>query len=166
MSQIFLERMSAGATEPVRASTYAACYDLYADVKCRSVKKRTASNKEVQIDTASEDLVLYANERALVPTGWAMQCPADMSIDFLPRSGLGWKDGISIINTPGVVDPDYPCECFVVLVNHSNEPYTIKHGDRVAQMRLMPIIQADLTQVDTLPPIDSNRIGGFGSSGK
>lgn len=165
-NKVYLERVSAHAIEPTKGSTHAACFDLYADLKARTVTKRTALNETVKIDTLFEDVILHPNERVLIPTGWKMQCPEDMSIDFVPRSGIAWKEGVSVINTPGVIDCDYPDECYVALVNHSEKPYTIAHGDRVAQMRLVPVIKTELIQVGELPGIESNRTGGFGSSGK
>lgn len=165
-NKVYLERVSSTAKAPTKGSTHAACFDLYADLVSHTVIKRTAVNEEVKIDTLFEDITLYPKERVLIPTGWKMQCPEDMSIDFVPRSGIAWKEGIAIINTPGVIDCDYSNECYIALHNHSNKAYTIKHGDRVAQMRLVPVIKTEFEEVAELPGIESNRTGGFGSSGK
>ena len=167
-NKVYLERVSSTAKAPTKGSTYAACFDLYADLESRTVTKRTEVNEEVKVHTILEGdyITLQPNERVLIPTGWKMQCPEDMSIDFVPRSGIAWKEGVSVINTPGVIDCDYPNECYVALVNHSNKAYTIKHGDRVAQMRLVPVIKTEFEEVTELPGIESNRTGGFGSSGK
>ena len=167
-NKVYLERVSQSAKMPTKGSTHAACFDLYADLESRTVTKRTEVNEEVKVHTILEGdyITLQPNERVLIPTGWKMQCPEDMSIDFVPRSGIAWKEGVSVINTPGVIDCDYPDECYVALVNHSNKAYTIKHGDRVAQMRLVPVIKTEFEEVTELPGIESNRTGGFGSSGK
>ena len=167
-NKVYLERVSSSAKMPTKGSTHAACFDLYADLEARTVTKRTEVNEEVKIHTILEGdyITLQPKERVLIPTGWKMQCPEDMSIDFVPRSGIAWKDGVSVINTPGIIDCDYPNECCVALVNHSNKAYTIKHGDRVAQMRLVPVIKTEFEEVTELPGIESNRTGGFGSSGK
>ena len=167
-NKVYLERVSSTAKTPTKGSTHAACFDLYADLESRTVTKRTEVNEEVKVHTILESdyITLQPKERVLIPTGWKMQCPKDMSIDFIPRSGIAWKEGVSVINTPGVIDCDYPNECYVALVNHSNKAYTIKHGDRVAQMRLVPVIKTEFEEVTELPGIESNRTGGFGSSGK
>ena len=129
--------------------------------------KQAAVNETVKVNTILEGeyITLQPRERVLIPTGFKMQCPENMSIDFVPRSGIAWKEGVSVINTPGVIDCDYPDECYVALVNHSNKAYTIKHGDRVAQMRLVPVLDTELIEAE-LPEVNSNRTGGFGSSGK
>ena len=165
--KVYLERVSKSAKMPTKGSTHAACFDLYADLESRTVTKRTEVNEEVKVHTILEGdyITLQPKERVLIPTGWKMQCPEDMSIDFVPRSGIAWKEGVSVINTPGVIDCDYPNECYVALVNHSNKAYTIKHGDRIAQMRLVPVLDTELVEAE-LPGVNSNRTGGFGSSGK
>ena len=169
-NKVYLERVSSTAKAPTKGSTHAACFDLYADLESRTVTKRTEVNEEVKVHTISplesDYITLQPKERLLIPTGWKMQCPEDMSIDLVPRTGIAWKEGVSVINTPGVIDCDYPNECYVALVNHSNKVYTIKHGDRVAQMRLVPVIKTEFEEVTELSGIESNRTGGFGSSGK
>lgn len=167
-NNIYLEKVSFNAVMPTKGSTHAACFDLYADLIQRSVKYRDSDNTEHVHNTAIEGeyITLQPNQRALIPTGWKMQCPENMSIDFLPRSGTAWKEGVSVVNTPGIIDHDYQHECFVAVINHSDKPYTIKHGERIAQMRLSHVIPTSLMEVEELPPVRSNRDGGFGSTGK
>lgn len=121
-NKVYLERVSSTAKAPTKGSTHAAYFDLYADLESRTVTKRTEVNEEVKVHTILEGdyITLQPKERVLIPTGWKMQCPEDMSIDFVPRSGIAWKEGVSVINTPGVIDCDYPNECYVALVNREH----------------------------------------------
>ena len=166
-NKVYLERVSSTAKMPTKGSTHAACFDLYADLESRTVTKRTEVNEEAKVHTILEGdyITLQPKERVLIPTGWKMQCPEGMSIDFLPRSGTAWKVGLTVVNTPGVIDHDYQNECFVAVINHSGENININHGDRIAQMRLVPVLDTELVEAE-LPEVNSNRTGGFGSSGK
>ena len=110
------------------------------------------------------DMVLAPNERALVPTGFAMALPAGYEAQIRPRSGLAYKYGITCLNTPGTIDADYRGEVKVLLINHGTDPFTITRGERIAQMVIAPITQPDFTRVETLD--DTARgAGGFGSTG-
>ena len=162
---LHLERVSNTATVPTKGTEYAACYDLYADLELHTIKARTDNNMEYSIEVEFNKFTLQPNHRALIPTGWLMRSTEDVSIDFLPRSGTAWKDGVSVVNTPGVIDHDYSKECFVAVINHSSSPYVIKHGERIAQMRLVPVIPTELVE-SALPPVSSSRTGGFQSTGK
>ena len=111
-----------------------------------------------------EPLVLGPGERALVPAGFRMALPPGYEAQVRPRSGLAIKHGITVLNTPGTIDSDYRGEVKVILANLGAEPFTIHRGDRIAQMVIQPIVQADLKSVDELP--DSARgHGGFGHTG-
>lgn len=164
MNKLYIEQVSKNALVPTKGSTHAACYDLYSDLAGREVKIRDALNDEYTAH-CQETITLGPLDRALIPTGWKMQCPEGMSIDFLPRSGTAWKVGLTVVNTPGVIDHDYQNECFVAVINHSGENININHGDRIAQMRLVPVLDTELIEAE-LPEVNSNRTGGFGSSGK
>ena len=111
-------------------------------------------------------LTLQPGQRAKVPTGLAIALPGPEWVAYLfARSGLAIKHGLTIPNCVGVIDSDYRGEIIVAVINLSQEPYTIQPGDRVAQMVVMPVIQAKLTQVDELPQTQRGE-GGFGSTGK
>ena len=111
-----------------------------------------------------EDMSLAPEERALVPTGFAMALPAGYEAQIRPRSGLAYKHGITCLNTPGTIDADYRGEVKVLLINHGQEAFTITRGERIAQMVIAPITQPDFVQVETLD--DTARgAGGFGSTG-
>ncbi len=162
--KIELERGYQDAITPVKGSTSAACYDLHAYLQngCKVIHPDGVV-QECEPDYAVD---IPAGGRMLVPTGWKMRCPEGYSIDFLPRSGLAFKEGVSVVNTPGVIDCDYSDQCYVALINHTNNSVVITHGQRIAQMRLSPVIPTELEEVTELSSVVSNRAGGFGSSGK
>lgn len=114
---------------------------------------------------SAEDLVLQPFERALVPCGFSLAIPEGYAGFVLPRSGLAAKHGISIVNAPGLIDSGYRGELKVILVNlDPKEPFSVKRGDRIAQLVIMSVPAAQFHQVAELP--DSERgEGGFGSSG-
>ncbi|MBD1203034.1 MAG: dUTP diphosphatase [Rhodobacteraceae bacterium] len=104
-------------------------------------------------------------QRAVVPTGLRVEIPPGFEMQIRPRSGLALKHGITLPNTPGTIDSDYRGPLGVALINLGAEPYTIRHGDRIAQMIVAPVIQVQFQEVETLS--DTARgVGGFGSTGK
>lgn len=104
-------------------------------------------------------------ERVLVGTGLAMAFDKGYELQIRPRSGLAYKNGITVLNTPGTIDSDYRGEIKVLLMNHSNEIFKIEAGERIAQGVLKAVIQADIIIVDELADTERG-IGGFGSTGK
>lgn len=103
--------------------------------------------------------------RAVVPTGLRVEIPPGFEMQIRPRSGLALKHGITLPNTPGTIDSDYRGPLGVALINLGAEPYTIRHGDRIAQMIVSPVIQVKFQEVEALS--DTARgVGGFGSTGK
>lgn len=125
----------------------------------------TADSAGMDIRLAIEsECVLEPGRILLLPTGFAVAIPSGYEIQVRPRSGLAVKHGITIVNSPGTIDADYRGEVKVGLINLSNTPYTLKRGDRVAQMILAPVVQMELKVVDTLD--DTKRgAGGFGHTG-
>ena len=112
-----------------------------------------------------ESVTLKPLERALIPTGIAISLPSEKYGAFLfARSGLASKHGITLANCVGVVDSDYTGEIKVALVNLSNNEYTIENGERIAQMVIMEVSQANFTVVDELQKTERGS-GGFGSTG-
>lgn len=110
------------------------------------------------------NIVLGPLERAMVPTGLFVQIPRGFEIQVRPRSGLAAKKGITVLNAPGTVDADYRGEICVILVNLSNEPFTIERGERIAQLVLAKHELIEWEESQTLD--DSGRgAGGFGSTG-
>lgn len=110
-------------------------------------------------------LVLQIGERTLVPTGLFIELPEGYEAQIRPRSGLAFKHGITVLNSPGTIDADYRGEIKVLLINHGQEAFTINHGERIAQMVIAKHEQVEWVKVDALE--DSARgAGGFGSTGK
>src|SRR6056297_1388531 len=97
-----------------------------------------------------EEIVLEPLQRKLIPTGIYLELPAGFEAQIRPRSGMALKHGISVLNTPGTIDADYRGEVGVIVVNISSEDYTIKPGDRIAQMVINKYEKADIEIVDTL----------------
>jgi dUTP pyrophosphatase len=109
--------------------------------------------------------VLDPMRRAILPTGIRVEIPAGFEMQIRPRSGLAVKFGISIPNSPGTVDSDYRGPLGVALINLGSEPFVIRHGDRIAQCVIAPVVQAGFQVVDSLG--DTARgTGGFGSTGR
>ncbi len=104
-------------------------------------------------------------ERRLIPTGLYIELPAGYEAQVRPRSGLAFKHGITVLNSPGTIDADYRGEVGVLLVNLSNTPFVIENGERVAQLVVATYAQVDWVAAEQLS--DSERgEGGFGSTGK
>lgn len=135
-----------------------------ADIPMPAYMTEHASGMDVCAALA-EDLVLAPGAIALVPTGLAAAVPPGYEIQVRPRSGLAVKHGIGIPNSPGTVDADYRGEIKVGLVNLSQKEYTVKRGDRIAQLVVCPVVRAALTETDRLPGTDRGP-GGFGHTGK
>ncbi len=115
---------------------------------------------------AVEDTVtLNPGETRLIPTGLAMALPDGYEAQIRPRSGLALKHGITVLNTPGTIDADYRGEVGIILINHSDIPFPIQRGDRIAQMVIAPFVQAGFEEAESLSETERGS-GGFGSSGK
>ncbi|MBA3683037.1 MAG: dUTP diphosphatase [Bacteroidetes bacterium] len=113
----------------------------------------------------NEPIVLKPLQRQLIPTGLFIELPNSHEAQIRPRSGLAFKNGITVLNSPGTIDADYRGEIKVLLVNLSNEDFTVNDGERIAQMVIAKHEQINWEQVSVLE--ESNRAaGGFGSTGK
>ncbi|MGS4887424.1 dUTP diphosphatase [Roseibium sp. MB-4] len=112
-----------------------------------------------------DDLTLQPGNRALVPTGLAMSLPAGFEAQVRPRSGLAAKNGVTVLNTPGTIDADYRGEVKVILINLGDTAFEISRGDRIAQMVIAPVLQAEIEEVEILSET-SRGTGGFGSTGQ
>jgi dUTP pyrophosphatase len=112
----------------------------------------------------TESVTLQSLERKLIPTGLFIELPIGYEAQIRPRSGLSFKKGLSLPNTPGTIDSDYRGEIQVIMINLSPEPQTIEHGERIAQMVISKYEQVTLEAVEVLS--DTQRgAGGFGSTG-
>jgi dUTP pyrophosphatase len=133
-----------GLPDPARASSSSAGSDLRAAL--------------------AATLTLRPGERALVPTGLALEIPPGWEGQVRPRSGLARDHGVTVLNAPGTIDADYRGEVGVLLVNLGAEPYSIERGERIAQIVFAPIAQASWREVPRLETTERGT-GGFGSTG-
>jgi dUTP pyrophosphatase len=138
---------AAGLPLPAYQSAHAAGLDLLAAVP------------------ESEPVVLPPGKHALLPTGLAIALPEGFEAQVRPRSGLAAKHGVTVLNSPGTIDADYRGEIQVILINHGAEAFTIRRGERIAQMVIAPVVQATLVPVASLSATDRGS-GGFGSTGR
>jgi dUTP pyrophosphatase len=125
----------------------------------------TAGAVGMDVVAAIDDEVTIApGARALIPTGVAVAIPTGFEIQVRPRSGLAWRQGVTVLNAPGTIDADYRGEIGVLLVNHGIEPAVIRRGDRIAQFILAPVARAAWRPVQELPGT-ARHAGGFGHTG-
>jgi len=113
----------------------------------------------------SEGLKLAVGARLLVPTGIRLAIPAGFEVQVRPRSGLALKHGITLANSPGTIDCDYRGPLGVILVNLGDRDFRVRHGDRIAQLVVAPVVQAQFGLVETLEDTQRGE-GGFGSTGR
>ena len=132
-----------GGTLPTKATSGAACYDVY----------------------ARDDLWISPGHTALVPLGFSIQLPEDRAALILPRSGMAYKHRVTVLNAPGVIDSDYRGECKALLMNHSDTSHTITAGERVAQMMITSLTSVVFEVVTELDET-TRANGGFGSTGR
>ena len=127
-----------------------------------------AAGADIRANLKPEDrevgFTLDPMHRAILPTGIRVEIPAGYEIQIRPRSGLAVKFGITVPNTPGTIDSDYRGPLGVALINLGTEPYTIHHGDRIAQVVVAPVVQAGFEVADDLEAT-ARGSGGFGSTG-
>lgn len=114
---------------------------------------------------ADQPIHLAPGAYEMVPTGIKMAIPEGYEVQVRPRSGLAARHGVTCLNTPGTIDWDYRGEVHVILINHGRAPFVIERGERIAQMVMAPVIQADFSAVDHLPETKRGE-GGFGSTGR
>ena len=110
-------------------------------------------------------LVLPVGKHAMVPTGLTIALPPGFEAQVRPRSGLAAKHGVTVLNSPGTIDADYRGEISVILINHGDQPFTIRRGERIAQMVIAPVVRAELVVAAALSSTDRGG-GGFGSTGR
>jgi dUTP pyrophosphatase len=102
---------------------------------------------------------------AMIPTGLVVALPPGFEAQVRPRSGLAAKHGVTVLNSPGTVDADYRGEVNVLLINHGKDTFTIRRGERIAQMVIAPVVQAQLAAATSIAPT-ARGSGGFGSTGR
>lgn len=152
-------------------------YDFLTKIQFNFVNKSTNPNPEYATDGSSgfdlranleESYILESGKFAVIPTGLFFEIPPRFEIQVRPRSGLAAKYGVTVLNTPGTIDADYRGEVKVILINHGQEPFTINHGDRIAQAVIASVIGKNvisLNQVNEISDDTQRSSGGFGSTG-
>jgi dUTP pyrophosphatase len=130
---------------PSYMTTHSAGMDLYADIH--------------------DDICLLPGERVLVPTGIAIALHEGYEAQIRPRSGLALKHGIALVNSPGTIDADYRGEIGIIMINFGKEPFTIKRGERIAQMVVAPFTRVTWEECEDLES-SGRGCGGFGHTGR
>ena len=126
----------------------------------------TDSSAGLDLRAAVEDpVVLSPGERRLIPTGLILEIPEGYEGQVRPRSGLAIRHGVTVLNSPGTIDADYRGEVKVILINLGEEPFTIRRGDRIAQLIIAPVTRAELIEVEEVT-VTARGDGGFGSTGR
>lgn len=133
------------------------------DLPLPSYESQYAAGMDIRA-ALDEPFELLPGKRALIPTGLKMAMPEGFEAQVRPRSGLAYRNGITMLNTPGTIDADYRGEVKVLAVNLGDDSFTINHGDRIAQMVIAPVTQAKISEVDSLTQTERAE-GGFGSTG-
>ncbi|MDH3263952.1 MAG: dUTP diphosphatase [Paracoccaceae bacterium] len=154
MSPVVRVLWEAGADHALGLPSYETAGAAGADVRANLPEEARAGG-----------LVLAPMQRRVVPTGIRVEVPDGYEIQVRPRSGLALKHGITLANTPGTIDSDYRGPLGVILVNLGAEPYTIRHGDRIAQLVIAPVVRARFEAAAALSA-SARGAGGFGSTGQ
>ncbi len=127
--------------------------------------RATAGSAGMDLRAAlDQDVVLPPGGRALIPTGIALALPMGHEGQVRPRSGLALRHGITVLNAPGTIDADYRGEVSVVLINHGDDAFTVRRGERIAQLVVATVIECALEEVETLPE-SARGARGYGSTG-
>jgi dUTP pyrophosphatase len=128
-----------------------------------------AAGADLRANLRPEDresgFTLYPMQRSIIPTGLRVEIPEGFEMQIRPRSGLAFKHGISLPNTPGTIDCDYRGPLGVLLINLGAEPFTVTHGERIAQAVIAPVVQARYEITEALSDTERGE-GGFGSTGR
>ena len=143
MCEIKIKKLNGNAIIPTRQTANSAGYDLY----------------------ASEDVTVAAHKYAAVGTGISVEMPNNIEGQVRPRSGLAFKHGITVLNSPGTIDADYRGEIRVCLINHGETEYAVHAGDRIAQIVFAAVAPTELMEAAQLGETERGE-GGFGSTGK
>lgn len=112
-----------------------------------------------------QPLEIAAGKRAAIPTGLAIKLPDGYEAQVRPRSGLAREHGVTLVNSPGTIDADFVGELVVLVINHGDRAVRIEPGQRIAQLVVAPVVQAELVEVSELPAT-ARGAGGFGSTGR
>lgn len=161
---INIKKLSDDTILPTKAHSTDACFDIYANLKGHSFL-------DFDLDNPSTDLILYEDavkirpgESVTIPTGFCTEIPEGYFAPVFCRSGMGIKRHLRLSNSVGIIDSSYRGEWMVALHNDGNKTQVIKHGDRIAQFTILPVLDVNLKIVYEVSDTDRGT-GGFGSSG-
>lgn len=138
--------------------------EVECDVRLPAYATADAAGMDVEA-AVTGDLVIAPGDIVLVPTGFKVSLPTGYEVQVRPRSGLAVKHGLTIVNSPGTIDADYRGEVKIALINLGRAPYTVRRGDRIAQLVLAPVSRAKLQVVADLDKTERDA-GGFGHTGR
>jgi dUTP pyrophosphatase len=151
---------------PKFATEQSACFDLAAQFYGKEIYQGyNANNVLFDRKFTNNSIKLMPGDRMIVPTGLIFDIPEGYSLRIHARSGLSLKQGLVLVNSEAVIDSDFVHETSVLLVNTSNNPISIRHGDRIAQAELVPVLSYDFVEIKKAPKDKTSRKGGLGSSG-
>lgn len=158
---IVFEPLYPGVVPPRPSTAESAGLDAVAHLEGRDVRMYNAVNTSLPFQ--GPEIQLWHGWRVAVPLGFKARLPQGYEMQVRTRSGLAMKQGLVVLNSPGTIDSDFPGEWMVILQNQSNETAIIRHGDRIAQLVLAPVIRLDWRE-GAVGQV-SDRVGGFGSTG-
>jgi len=141
---VHVKKYRTGAQLPLQGTAHAAGYDITACIE--------------------EKVVIRPGERSLIPTGLLLELPSGMEAQVRPRSGLAIRNGVTLLNSPGTIDADYRGEVKVILINHSQEPFTVDNGMRIGQLVFKHVCSPQIVEVDAISET-ARGSGGFGHTG-
>ncbi|HFW5086693.1 TPA: dUTP diphosphatase [Salmonella enterica subsp. enterica serovar Javiana] len=165
MTNLYIKKLTPLAELPTRATLHSAGLDVRACLWEQTVTVFTESGAKLEREVVAGTIALWPGDRVMIPTGMKMSVDAEYCIKLYPRSGISLKYGLSLINCVGIGDRDYKEEYYVTLTNHGQKLQTIADGERVCQLMVERVEPVNLVEVDELPGVDSERNGGFGSTG-
>lgn len=161
---VTVQKMYSDVDLPTYQTTGSACADIRAYITEEWLDKMSNSGKIFKADKREKSFYIHSNATIIIPTGIKVSIPKGYRIEVLTRSGLGSK-GIQVHNAPGIIDSDYRGECGVILHNNNQEfGFKVVHGDRVAQIAIVPVYQIVWSEVDVLDETERGE-GGFNSTG-
>jgi len=134
------------------------------EVEIPSYASLGASGADVRAHL-KEEIIIAPGESAMIPTGLKMEIPENYEIQVRPRSGLAFRDQVTVLNTPGTIDSDYRGELKILLINHGKKPFTVTSGMRIAQIVIAPVVQAEFVREEALTATARGE-SGFGSTGR
>jgi len=138
--------------------------DIDSDIPLPRYMTKQSSGMDIYA-AVDQDVLIKPGERKLIPTGIAVAIPKGFEAQIRPRSGMAFKNGIGLVNSPGTIDADYRGEIGIMAINLGDEPFTIKRGERVAQMVINKVYHASFELTEELDTTDRDS-GGFGHTGR